>query len=46
MYDVQKRVPDTRKPKKLLGFEARTGLSEALDGIIPWIKEQIASGGI
>jgi nucleoside-diphosphate-sugar epimerase len=45
-YDVQKRVPSTAKAKRLLGFEANTSLSEALDEIIPWIQEQIRVGGI
>jgi nucleoside-diphosphate-sugar epimerase len=45
-YDVQKRVPDVSKAKKLLGFEAVTPLSGALDEIIPWIREQIKVGGI
>jgi len=45
-YDVQKRVPSVAKAKKVLGFEAKTSLSDALDEIIPWIKEQIRIGGI
>ncbi len=45
-YDVQKRVPDVTKAKRVLGFEAETSLSEALDEIIPWIKKQIEIGGI
>ncbi|MFC1559526.1 NAD-dependent epimerase/dehydratase family protein [Candidatus Margulisiibacteriota bacterium] len=45
-YDVQKRVPNVSKAKKLLGFEAATTLETALDEIIPWIKEQIKIGGI
>lgn len=45
-YDVQKRIPNVEKAKKLLGFEAKTSLDEALDEIIPWIKEQIEIGGI
>jgi len=40
-YDVQKRIPDTRKAKKVLGFEAKTSLSEMLDEVIPWIADQI-----
>ena len=40
-YDVQKRVPSTEKSKVLLGFEACTKLEDALDEIIPWIREQI-----
>lgn len=45
-YDVQKRVPDVSKAKRLLGFEATTSLDKALDEIIPWIREQIELGGI
>lgn len=45
-YDVQKRVPDVSKAKELLDFEAKTSLSDALDEIMPWIKEQIKIGGI
>lgn len=46
LYDVQKRVPDVSKATKILDFEANTSLSEALDEIIPWIKEQIKVNGI
>jgi len=45
-YDVQRRVPDVGKAKSILNFEAKTGLSEALDEIIPWIREQINLNGI
>jgi UDP-glucose 4-epimerase len=45
-YDVQKRVPSVEKAKRILAFEARTSLSDALDEIIPWIKNQIEIGGI
>ena len=45
-YDVQKRVPSVEKAKRILGFEATTALDEALDEVIPWIKEQIKIGGI
>lgn len=46
IYDVQKRIPDTRKAERLLGFKAHTTLSEALDELIPWIKIQIEKGKI
>lgn len=46
MYDVQKRVPDVRKAKDVLGFEANTELDKILDEVIPWIEEQIKLGGI
>ena len=45
-YDVQKRVPSVEKAQRLLGFEATTPLSEALDEIIPWVRGQIEVGGI
>jgi nucleoside-diphosphate-sugar epimerase len=45
-YDVQKRVPSVEKAKRVLGFEANTSLSDALDEIIPWVKKQIDIGGI
>jgi UDP-glucose 4-epimerase len=45
-YDVQKRIPSVEKAKRVLGFEARTSLSDALDEIIPWVKKQIDLGGI
>jgi nucleoside-diphosphate-sugar epimerase len=45
-YDVRKRVPSVEKARRLLGFEARTSLAEALDEILPWIRAQIELGGI
>ncbi len=45
-YDVQKRVPNTDKAKKLLGYEAPRGLDEMLDELIPWIQEQVDNGNI
>ncbi|MBA7629408.1 dTDP-4-oxo-6-deoxy-D-allose reductase [subsurface metagenome] len=45
-YDVQRRIPDVNKAKRILGFEAKTSLSDALDEIIPWIKKQMEIGGI
>ncbi|MBI4854897.1 MAG: NAD(P)-dependent oxidoreductase [Acidobacteria bacterium] len=45
-YDVQMRSPDVSKATKLLGFNANTSLSQLLDEVIPWIKEQIELGTI
>ena len=45
-YDVQKRIPAVDKARRVLGFEASTSLSSALDEIIPWIRSQIDIGGI
>ena len=43
-HDVQKRIPSVDKARDLLGFEAKTSLSEMLDEVIPWIKEAVAKG--
>jgi nucleoside-diphosphate-sugar epimerase len=43
-HDVQLRVPDVRKAKKILGFEATTSLETMLDEVIPWIKDEVAAG--
>jgi UDP-glucose 4-epimerase len=45
-HDVQMRVPDVRKAKELLGFEATTSLETMLDEVIPWVKEEIGAGRI
>lgn len=45
-HDVQKRVPDVRKARDTLGFEASTGLVEMLDEVIPWVRQAIALGNI
>jgi UDP-glucose 4-epimerase len=39
IYDVQKRIPDVNKAKKVLGFEAKTSLDEMLDEVIGWMKK-------
>ena len=43
-HDVQLRVPDVRKAKEILGFEATTSLETMLDEVIPWIKDEVAAG--
>jgi UDP-glucose 4-epimerase len=45
-YDVRKRIPDTSKAKALLGFEAKTSLSQALDEIIPWLGTQLQASEV
>jgi len=45
-HDVQMRVPDVRKAREVLGFEASTSLEDVLDEVIPWIREEIAAGKI
>jgi UDP-glucose 4-epimerase len=45
-HDVQMRVPDVRKARQVLGFEARTSLDEMLDEVIPWIRDEIKAARI
>ena len=45
-YDVRRRVPSVEKARRVLGFEATTPLELALEEIIPWVRDQIALGGI
>jgi len=45
-YDVQMRIPETRKAREVLGFEATTTLSAVLDEVIPWVEREIAEGRI
>jgi UDP-glucose 4-epimerase len=45
-YDVQKRVPSTEKAARVLGYRATTPLSEVLDIVIPWVKQQVTYGNI
>ena len=45
-HDVQMRVPDVRKAREMLGFEATTTLDEMLDEVIPWIRDEIKAGRI
>lgn len=41
-HDVQKRIPDTSKAKKVLGFDAQINLSESLEEVIAWMKQNRA----
>lgn len=45
-HDVQRRVPDVQKAKRVLGFEATTTLEEMLDEVIPWIRAELDEGRI
>jgi UDP-glucose 4-epimerase len=43
-HDVQMRVPDVRKARELLGFDATTTLDQMLDEVIPWIRAEVEAG--
>ncbi len=45
-HDVQRRIPNTHKARDVLGFEASTTIEAMLDVVIPWIREEVASGRI
>ena len=43
-HDVQLRVPDVRKARVVLGYEATTSLETMLDEVIPWIRDEVEAG--
>jgi nucleoside-diphosphate-sugar epimerase len=43
-HDVQLRVPDVRKAREVLGYEATTSLDEMLDEVVPWIRTELEQG--
>jgi len=43
-HDVQMRVPDVRKAREVLGYEATTSLETMLDEVIPWIRDEVEAG--
>jgi UDP-glucose 4-epimerase len=45
-YDVQKRIPDTKKAEKMLGFKAKTSLDKILNETIPWVCKMVDKGRI
>jgi UDP-glucose 4-epimerase len=45
-HDVQRRVPDVRKARDVLGFEATTSLDTMLDEVIPWIRSELEAARI
>ena len=45
-HDVQLRVPDVRKARAVLGFEATTSLDQMLDEVVPWIRTELEAGRV
>lgn len=45
-HDVQRRVPDVSKARRVLGVSCETSLETMLDEVIPWIRNQIAIGAM
>jgi nucleoside-diphosphate-sugar epimerase len=45
-HDVAKRIPSVEKARQVLGFEAKTTLSQMLDEVIPWIDQAVSEGSI
>jgi UDP-glucose 4-epimerase len=43
-HDVARRIPDTRKAERVLGFRATTPLDRMLDEVIPWVADAVAQG--
>lgn len=45
-YDVQQRIPDVTKARRVLGFEATTSLDRSLDEVIAWLRAEAAAGAV
>lgn len=43
-HDVRRRIPDVRKARDVLGFEATTPLEAMLDEVVPWIRAEAEAG--
>ncbi|MGI8703863.1 MAG: hypothetical protein ACR2JZ_05070 [Candidatus Limnocylindrales bacterium] len=43
-HDVQRRLPDVRKAREVLGSEATTTLDQMLDEVIPWVRSELQAG--
>ena len=43
-HDVQMRVPDVRKARELIGFEATTSLDTMLEEVVPWVRSEVEGG--
>ena len=44
-HDVQRRVPDVEKARRVLGFEAEIGLGESLDEVVSWMRGRGGAAG-
>jgi UDP-glucose 4-epimerase len=45
-YDVRNRVPDTRKAKQILSFEAEVPLTSSVSEVCEWVRGAVARGEI
>lgn len=45
-HDVQNRVPDVSKARRLLGFEATETLDDVLEVVVPWVRNAVKRGVI
>lgn len=43
--DVRRRIPDVRKAREVLGFEARVRFADGLPPVIAWLRERWAREG-
>ena len=40
-YDVQKRIPDTSKAKRILNFQAEIKIEDSIKEVTEWISNEI-----
>ena len=40
-HDIQRRIPDVTKMKKILSWESKVKLEEGLKEVIEWLKKEL-----
>jgi UDP-glucose 4-epimerase len=43
-YDVQKRIPDTAKAERVLGFKAQVSTADSVREVVSWVRQEMAAG--
>jgi UDP-glucose 4-epimerase len=43
-YDVQRRIPNTSKAERVLGFTAQVPIAESVREVVGWVRTELAAG--
>jgi nucleoside-diphosphate-sugar epimerase len=46
IHDVQRRIPDTRKAREVLGFSAEIPIEQSVREVVAWVRDEIQHGRI
>jgi len=44
IHDVQRRIPDTRKARAVLGFSAEIPIEQSVREVVAWVRGEIQQG--